>query len=303
MADLLVVGSVGLDSIETPSGRVDEALGGSATYFSLAASLFVRVSLVGVVGQDFPAHHQLLLSSRGVDTTGLQVLPGRTFRWAGRYDADLNTAHTLDTQLNVFADFHPELPLGYRDCKYVFLANIDPALQLEVLSQVQCARLRVLDTMNFWIERKRGLLLDALRSVDVIVMNDAEARQLSGESNLVAAAHRIRQWGPRAVVIKKGEHGAVMLGEDGYFVAPAYPLAHVKDPTGAGDSFAGGFMGYLGGCEDISCQALRQAVVHGSVVASFACEDFGVARLASLTPNEVTTRYREFGEFTSFSAR
>ncbi|MCL4466635.1 MAG: PfkB family carbohydrate kinase [Chloroflexi bacterium] len=300
MADLLVVGSIGLDNIETPSGQVAETLGGSAIYFSLAASLFGKVNLVGVVGEDFPEKHRALLAARGVNTEGLQVRPGRTFRWAGCYDDDLNTAHTLDTQLNVFAEFHPQLPEAYRDVPFVFLANIDPELQLEVLSQVRGARLRVLDTMNFWIERKRPQLLDAMRSVDVVLMNDGEVRQLAGTYNLISAARYVLTRGPRVLVIKKGEHGAVMFSEGGYFVAPAYPLAEVRDPTGAGDTFAGGFVGYLSQADEPDEAALRQAVVHGSVVASFTCQDFGVACLATLDRATVAQRYREFSEFTSF---
>lgn len=300
MADLLVVGSVALDTIDTPAGQAQEALGGSATYFALAASLFGQVNLVGVVGEDFAPEHCALLQRRGVDTRGLQMCPGRTFRWSGRYEGNMSTAHTLDTQLNVFAEFHPELPADYRKAAYVFLANIDPELQLEVLGQVRDARLRVLDTMNYWIERKRPQLVDALGSVDVALMNEAEVGQLSGTCNLIVAARQILQLGPRVLVVKKGEHGAVMFTEAGYFVAPAYPLEDVKDPTGAGDSFAGGFLGYLCGVGDITEPVMRRAVVHGNVVASFTCEDFGVARLANLVPAEVATRYREMRTFTNF---
>lgn len=298
MADLLVVGSVAFDTISTPAGQALEALGGSATYFSLAASLFGHVNLVGVVGEDFPDEHHDLLRRRGIDTRGLQVRPGRTFRWTGRYEGDMNTAHTLETQLNVFAEFHPELPDDYRDSAFVFLANIDPELQLEVLGQVREARLRVLDTMNYWIERRRPQLLDALGSVDVALMNEGEVRQLAGTHNLVAAANRVRKFGPRVLVVKKGEHGAVMFSDDGYFVAPAYPLEDVKDPTGAGDTFAGGFVGYLCEAGAITDETLRRAVVHGSVMASFTCEDFGVSRLAKVAPAEVAARYRAMRTFT-----
>jgi sugar/nucleoside kinase (ribokinase family) len=289
-----------LDDIETPFGRVREALGGSATYFSLAASHFCPVKLVAVVGADFPAQHVEVLGTRGIDLAGLQIVDGRTFRWAGRYDFDLNTAHTLDTQLNVFADFHPQLPAAYSDADHVFLANIDPELQVEVLRQVSGARLRVLDTMNYWIDGKRNELEDAVGSVDIVLMNEAEVRQFAGVSSLVSAAKRILARGPKALVVKKGEYGAVLFADGCYFVSPAYPLDEVKDPTGAGDSFAGGFIGYLSKTGDYSLDAIRRAVVFGSVVASFTVEDFSVGRLLNLTREEITHRYREFRGFTYF---
>ncbi len=300
MSDVLVVGSIGLDDIETPFGRVDGTLGGSSTYFSLAASLYSTVDLVAVVGEDFPPEHVELLRRKGVNTAGLQVSAGKTFRWAGRYDYDLNTAHTLDTQLNVFAEFHPRLPVAFRDCELVFLANIDPDLQMEVLKQLPNARLRVLDTMDFWIERKRPQLLDALGQVDIALMNEAEARQLAGTTSLITAARRIRAMGPEILVVKKGEYGAVLFADGEYFVAPAYPLEDVKDPTGAGDSFAGAFVGYLSSVGEVTPASLRRAVVLGSVVASYTVEDFGVGRLADLTCQEVNARYREFRRFTYF---
>ena len=300
MGSILVVGSVAFDSIRTPFGEVTEALGGSATYFSLVASLYNQVNLVGVVGEDFPREHVNLFQAKGVDTGGLQVAAGQTFRWAGRYEYDLNTAHTLDTQLNVFADFHPHLPDSFRESEYVFLANIDPELQVEVLTQVPQARLRVLDTMNFWIERKRAQLVDALGMVDIALMNEAEVRQLAGTHSLVTAARRILAMGPRALVVKKGEYGAVLFSDSTYFVAPAYPLEEVKDPTGAGDTFAGGFVGYLSTVGDATHAAMRRAVVHGSVVASFTVEDFGVGRLVSLKRDDVASRCRDLRRFTLF---
>lgn len=300
MSSILVVGSVAFDDVETPFGSVKDALGGSATYFSLSASQFAPVKLVAVVGEDFPREHVDTLAQRGVDLAGLQSAAGKTFRWAGRYDFDLNTAHTLDTQLNVFADFHPVLPPTYADCEYVFLANIDPELQIEVLRQVPNARLRVLDTMNFWIDGKRMQLMDAIGMVDVVLLNEAEARQLAGTNSLLAAARFILNRGPKALVIKKGEHGAVLCADGCYFVAPAYPLDQVMDPTGAGDSFAGGFVGYLCQAGDTSPAAIRRAVVYGSVIASFTVEDFGVARLLRLRPEEISKRYREFYDFTYF---
>ena len=300
MGEVLVVGSVALDDIETPFGRVKDALGGSATYFSLAARLYSKVNVVAVVGKDFPRCHVELLRAKGVNTEGLHVSDGSTFRWAGRYDYDLNTAQTLETQLNVFADFHPRLPESYARSEFVFLANIDPELQIEVLRQVPRAKLRVLDTMNFWIERKRPQLLEALSQVDVALMNEAEARQLAGTYSLVAAARFIRSQGPDTLVIKKGEYGAVLFADSGYFVAPAYPLEDVRDPTGAGDSFAGAFVGYLSSLDTVTPAAVRRAVVLGSVVASYAVEDFSVGRLAALTCEEVVERYREFRHFTHF---
>lgn len=299
---VLVVGSVALDAVETPFGRVEEALGGSATYFATAASLYAQVQLVGVVGHDFPRAHVDFLKRRGVDVLGLQVEEGQTFRWAGRYDYDLNVAHTLDTQLNVFATFHPQLPEGYEQAAYVLLANIDPDLQIEVLRQVRAPRLTALDTMNYWITNKRAALEEAISLVDVVLMNEAEARQFAGTQNLQRAARRILALGPRALVVKKGEYGAVLFANSSYFVAPAYPLELVKDPTGAGDSFAGGFIGYLAGVAETDEAHMRRALIHGSVVASFCVEDFSVGRLATLTKAEIGRRYQEFRHFTHFEA-
>lgn len=300
MGRVLVVGSVAFDDLETPFGQVRDALGGSASYFSLAASLYSEVNLVAVVGTDFPNEHIQLLRDKGVDVRGLQRAEGRTFRWAGRYGYDLNNAQTLDTQLNVFADFRPLLPADYRESEFVFLANIDPELQIDVLRQVPNARLRVLDTMNYWIAGKRDKLVEALGMVDVALLNEAEARQLADTHSLITAARRIREMGPSTLVVKKGEYGAVVFSPHGYFVAPAYPLEDVRDPTGAGDSFAGGFVGYLASAREVTPAAIRRAVVLGSVVASFTVEDFGVRRLARLDCSEVTSRYREFRRFTFF---
>ncbi len=297
---ILVVGSVALDSVETPFGAVDESLGGSATYFSIAASLYTRVKLVAVVGSDFPSRHIETLEQAGVDLTGLQILDGRTFRWAGRYDFDLNTAHTIDTQLNVFATFHPILPEAHKGSPFLFLANIDPDLQFEVLQQVKGARLKVMDTMNFWIEGKREALTRTLSAVDVVLMNEAEVRQYAGTFSLIAGARKILELGPRAVVVKKGEYGCVMFADNEYFVAPAYPLEQVKDPTGAGDSFAGGFIGYLARTEDTSLAAIKKAIVHGSVVASYAVEEFSVDRLRTISNQDIEERYRQFQAFTFF---
>jgi len=302
---ILVVGSVALDSVQTPFGQVDDALGGSATYFSVAASLYAPVKVVGVVGTDFAPEHIAFLRSRNVDLTGLQTVEGKTFRWAGRYDYDLNTAHTLYTKLNVFANFRPQLPPEYRRTPLVFLANIDPELQLDVLGQMERPKLIALDTMNYWINHKKDALTEVLRKVDVVLINEAEARQYAGMSNLLRAAVHILRLGPQAIVVKKGEYGATMYtnGEpptNSFFFAPAYPLAQVKDPTGAGDTFAGGFLGYLAKTGDLSPQAFRRAIVHGSVIASYTVEDFSMDRLRTLTWPEVRGRYDEFKLFTHF---
>jgi sugar/nucleoside kinase (ribokinase family) len=297
---LLAVGSIALDSVETPFGRREEVLGGSATYFSTAASFFGPVRLVATVGEDFPEEHVAFLASRGVDLAGLERRPGRTFRWKGRYELDLNAAHTLETQLNVFADFRPSLPAGYRDSELVFLGNIDPDLQRQVLDQVRAPRFVAMDTMNFWIASKRESLLKTLKRVDLLFVNDAEARQLAGEHNVVKAARRILTCGPRAVAVKRGEYGALLFTADHVFAASAYPLASLVDPTGAGDSFAGGFMGYLARAGGEEHAALRKAIVLGSVLASFAVEQFSLERLKTLTQDEICVRYAAFRQLTHF---
>src|SRR5512137_83965 len=297
---LLAVGSVALDSVETPFGRRDDVLGGSATYFSTCASFFGPVRLVAVVGEDFPEAHLDFLRGRGVDLSGLARAPGRTFRWKGRYEFDLNQAHTLDTQLNVFADFRPELPEAYRDSTHVFLGNIDPELQLRVLDQVRAPRIVAADTMNFWIASKREALIEVLRRVDLLFVNDAEARQLAGEHNIVRAARAILAMGPRALVVKRGEYGALFFSGNEVFAATAYPLAELFDPTGAGDSFAGGFMGYLYRCGVLDAAAMRRAIVVGSVLASFAVERFSLDRLRDLGPDEIRARYDEFRRLAHF---
>ncbi len=297
---LLVVGSVALDSVETPFGRREDALGGSATYFSTCASFFGPVRLVAVVGEDFPDEHSRFLASRGVDLAGLTRLPGRTFRWKGRYEFDLNQARTLDTQLNVFAGFRPELPPAWRDSRYLFLGNIDPDLQRRVLDQVREPHFVACDTMNYWIETKRASLLETLRRVDMLFVNDAEARELAGEANVVKAARAILGLGPRAVVVKRGEHGALFFSGGEVFAASAYPLAAVFDPTGAGDSFAGGFMGYLARSGGQDHAGMRRAIVLGGVLASFAVERFSLDRLRTLTHDEIRARYGEFRQLTRF---
>ncbi len=297
---LLVVGSVALDSVETPFGRREEVLGGSATYFSAAASFFGPVRLVATIGEDFPDEHVRFLAARRVDVSGLERRPGRTFRWKGRYEFDLNAAHTLETQLNVFADFQPRLPPAFLDSEYVFLGNIDPDLQREVLDQVRAPRFVACDTMNFWISSKRESLLKTLRRVDLLFVNDAEARQLAEEHNMVQAARRILGFGPRALVVKRGEYGALFFTGEHVFATSAYPLEVLFDPTGAGDSFAGGFMGYLARVGREDAAAMRRAIVIGSVLASFTVERFSLERLRTLTRDEIHARYAEFRRLTHF---
>jgi sugar/nucleoside kinase (ribokinase family) len=297
---ILAVGSVALDNVETPFGRVTGALGGSAVHFASAASVFAPVQVVGVVGSDYPMDRLDFLRARGVDLSGIEVAEGESFLWSGRYTHDLATAHTLETRLGVFADFHPRIPEAFRTPELVFLGNIDPRLQLEVLDQVEGARVVACDTMNYWIEGSRAALLDVLARVDVLLVNEAEIRQLAGEPNLLRASRWIREQGPRLVVVKKGEHGAVLFGEDELFFVPGYPLEDVFDPTGAGDAFAGGFLGYLAGNGDLTPRTLRNALVHGSVLGSFAVEDFSVGRLARGTRTEIAERVRAFRAMTHF---
>jgi sugar/nucleoside kinase (ribokinase family) len=299
VTSILLVGSIGLDTLETPFGRVEDVLGGSASYFALAASLYAPVRMVAVVGDDFPALHVNLLESHGVDLTGLQRVPGRTFRWSGRYRYDMNSRDTLDTQLNVFADFSPEIPEAHRESEIVFLANIHPQLQLQVLEQVREPRLVALDSMNLWIDIARDALDEVIKRVDVVTMNDEEARQYADTYNLIAAAQNILARGPKTVIIKKGEHGCLVAGQHGVFAIPGYPLDDVQDPTGAGDAFAGGVIGYLASRNDYSWRTLKSALVHGSVVGSFTVQSFGVDRLAALTRPEVEERYALFRELTT----
>ncbi|HVD04525.1 MAG TPA: PfkB family carbohydrate kinase [Gemmatimonadaceae bacterium] len=301
-ANLLVVGSVALDSVETPFGRADNVLGGSGTFFSAAASLLAPVQLVGVVGKDYPMDQLEALAKRGVDLAGLERADGFSFRWRGRYRHDLNSAETLETHLGVFSHFSPKIPAQFRSAPFVFLANIDPRLQLDVLRQVDKPKLVACDTMNFWIESRRSDLAELLNHVDLITLNDGEARQLTDEFNLVRAARWILARGPRHVIIKKGEHGAFMFTRDSIFFAPAYPLESVFDPTGAGDAFAGGFMGYLARSGDLSEASLRRAMIYGSALGSFAVEKFSVQRLLELTPADVRARVAEFQRLVAFEA-
>jgi len=298
---LLVVGSVAFDAIETPFGRVERTVGGAATYFSLAASFFTRVNLVGVVGEDFTAEHESVFDGRSVDLAGLERAHGKTFFWSGRYHDNLNDRTTLATDLNVFAEFRPKLPESFRKSQYIFLANIDPTLQRSVLDQVTGApKLVALDTMNYWIEGTPEELRKTLKQVQVLMINDSETRQLSDEHNLLRAARAIFKMGPPTLVIKRGEHGAMMVHGDSVFSVPAYPLDEIHDPTGAGDSFAGGFMGYLAGAGRINANSLRLAMVYGSVLGSFAVEKFGLERLLKLKRREITDRVRHFHKLTTF---
>ena len=298
---LLVVGSVAFDAVETPFGKRERMQGGSATHFSIAASFFTDVRLVGVVGGDFGDEELKIFNEHGVNTDDLERVPdGKTFFWRGRYDYDLNTAHTLDTQLNVFADFEPKLSEESRKSRLVFLGNIQPDLQRGVREQVDGAELVALDTMNLWIDIARESLVLAIQRVDVLIVNDAEARQLADEPNIIRAARKILSWGPRALIVKRGEYGAALFTKETYFAIPAYPLESVFDPTGAGDTFAGGFMGYLASQEKIDDGVMRRAMIYGSVMASFNVEEFGTDRVARLTHEEINERFRVFKRMTHF---
>ncbi len=300
---LLVVGSVALDSVETPFGMKEDVLGGSATYFSTSASFFINpVQVVAVVGEDFPQGHLDFLKGRGIDLGGLTREPGRTFRWKGRYTHQLDEAHTLDTQLNVFERFAPTLPDAYRSARAVFLGNIHPALQLSVLDQVKGPELVAMDTMNFWIQGFLPELKRTLARVDLLFVNDGEARQLAGEPNIVKAARAIMAMGPRRLVIKRGEYGALLFDGDHIFACPAFPLSEVLDPTGAGDTFAGGFMGSITRASVVDQAALRRTMVTGSVMASFTVERFSLERLREVTPGEIRARYEAFQRLTHFDA-
>jgi sugar/nucleoside kinase (ribokinase family) len=297
---VLVVGSVALDSVETPFGKADNVIGGSGTFFSASASHLAPVQLVGVVGDDYPLAQLEALKKRGVDMAGLEQAKGESFRWRGRYRHDLNSAETLETRLGVFSHFSPKIPAQFKNAPFVFLANIDPRLQLDVLKQVQRPKLVACDTMNFWIESRRPDIVELIKHVDLITLNDGEARQLTDCANLVKAARWIMERGPTMVIIKKGEHGAFLFKGRSIFFAPAYPLEEVFDPTGAGDSFAGGFMGYLARTGDLGDANLRRAVVYGSAMGSFAVEKFSVQRLLEITPADIAARVAEFRQLVAF---
>lgn len=298
---LLVVGSVAFDAVETPFGKCEKMLGGSASHFSISASYFTDVRIVGVVGGDFGDDDATVFATHAIDTTDLEKIPdGKTFRWFGRYEYDLNIAHTLDTQLNVFADFKPKLSERSKQSRLVFLGNIQPDLQREVREQVPNAELVALDTMNLWIENTRESLLRTIKGVDVVIINDAEARQLTEIPSLIKAARTILSWGPKALIVKRGEYGAALFTSNSYFAIPAYPLESVFDPTGAGDTFAGGFMGYLASQDKLDEAAMRRAMIFGSVMASFNVEEFGTARVRRLTHAEINERFSAFKRMTHF---
>lgn len=297
---IVVVGSVGLDTITTPGGVRHECMGGSAAHFSLSASFYSKVHLVAVVGTDFPGEFTEVLRRRSVDVAGLQVRPGKTFRWAGYYTVDFHRAHTLDTQLNVFQDFAPELPGDSRGAPFVFLANIDPDLQMKVLDQVESPRLVVADTMNFWIETKRQRVLDVLKRIDLLIINDGEARDLCETHDMIDAGRKLLGMGPKMAIIKKGEHGAALFKGDKIFVAPAFPYARMVDPTGAGDSFAGGVVGHLARTGDLSDDNIRRAVIYGSIMGSFNIEDFSVGRISRLESEHIEERFNIFRDLVRF---
>jgi len=297
---VLVVGTVAFDSIETPVGSVERVLGGSASYFALGASYFAPVRIVGVIGQDFPQDYLDLFTQRGVDIQGIKQERGDTFHWRGRYHEDINLRDTIELHLNVLAGFEPQLPDSYRDAEYVFLGNIDPVMQMEVLNQIRRMKLVVCDTMDHWIRESAADLRKVLQRIEMLVLNDSEARLLSGYNNIVQAARAILRMGPKMVLIKRGEYGVLQFSDSTVFATPAYPLEEVFDPTGAGDSFAGGFMGQLARSGDLSQGGLRRAIVYGSVVASFTVEDFGVKRLTDLSLPRIEERYQRFVQLTDF---
>ncbi len=299
MPNLLIAGTLNLDDVETPFGKVQGIMGGSASFASYAASFFAKPGVVSVIGRDYPKEYLALLEQRGIDLSGVEVRE-KSFRWAGSYEYDMNEAKTLRTELNCLTEFDPKLPKQYRDATYVFLANIDPELQLKVVQQVRKPKLIVMDTMNFWIEHKKDALLEAIKRIDVLVLNDGEARQLFGTPNLVKAAQAALKLGPKAVIIKKGEHGALLFTDGTHFSAGAYPLETIKDPTGCGDAFAGGFIGWLAKTDDISERNMRKAIIYGSAIASFNAEDFSLNRLKQITEKDIEKRFGEFKEMGEF---
>jgi sugar/nucleoside kinase (ribokinase family) len=299
---VLIVGSVALDYLETPFGKMEHALGGSATFCSVAASYLTEdLRCVGIVGSDFPDEHIRFLESRGIDLLGLvRETEGKTFSWGGRYHDDMNTRDTLYTELGVFEHFHPVIPEAWKTSEYVLLGNIHPSLQMEVLEQIEQPRLVVCDTMNLWINISKKELKAVLKKVDVLILNDEEARMLADERNLVVAGEKLLRMGPKVVVIKKGEHGAVLMSKDSYFSAPAYPLHAIKDPTGAGDTFAGGFIGWLSRTNDVSVANMRKAVIYGSALASFCVEEFSIDGIRALTAEQLADRFATFRSISSF---
>ncbi len=297
---VLVVGSVALDSIETPFGKAENVLGGSATYFSVSASFFAPVNLVAVVGKDFPKKDILFLKRHDVNTSGLEIAGGKTFRWKGKYDYDFNSASTIYTHLNVFEHFSPKIPESYKKSEFLFLANIDPDLQLAVMKQVKKPKLTACDTMNYWIANKKRSVIEVAKGVDIFLLNEAEARQLSGESNLLKAGKSILRLGPKRVVIKKGEHGVLMLSREHIFSTPAYLLETINDPTGAGDTFAGGFIGYLAKKGRVTDSEIKKGIIYGAITASYTVEDFSLRKLGSITNKDIERRYRDYERLTRY---
>jgi len=300
MTKLICVGSVGLDDVKTPFGNVTNALGGSAVYFSVGASFFSPVGMVSVAGRDFPKEHMNFLKSRGIDLSGFHINSGKTFRWAGAYEHDMNEAKTIKTELNAFEGFRPELPESYKNADYVFLCNIGPALQKLVLEQVKKPKFIAMDSMNFWIDRSREELIDVIKRADLLLLNESEVRQLFNTSNLVKAAKESLRLGPEYVLIKRGEHGATLFSNSSIFSLPGYPLENVLDPTGAGDSFAGGVMGWLAKTGDLSYQNIKKAVIYGSSIASFNAEGFSLEKLKAISLNDIEGRYKEFKTLIEF---
>lgn len=297
---ILVVGTVALDTIETPFGKVKNALGGSAAYFAVAASFFTRVKLIAVVGKDFPQGFISFLQSKDIDTKGLEIKKGKTFRWSGRYTFDLNNPQTLKTELNLLARFNPNISSSYQNEQFIFLANIDPHIQLKVLNQLKSCKLVVCDTMNYWIEHKRELLKKVINKSDILILNDSEARQFSGQANLIKAATWLMALGPRLVIVKRGEYGCSLFSRTFSFYVPAYLLEDVLDPTGAGDTFAGGFLGYLSTCQKITESSFKKAIAYGTIMASFAVEDFSLNRLKRLDRKHIEVRFKKFQQLTRF---
>ncbi|MDD5382577.1 MAG: PfkB family carbohydrate kinase [Candidatus Margulisbacteria bacterium] len=299
---VLVFGTIGLDTIETPFGKKQDILGGSAIHAAVASSFYAATAIVGVAGSDFPQAHLDFLKSRQIDVSGIQILPGETFRWSGYYEFDMNQAHTRDTRLNVYSLFDPKVPAKHKSAEYVFLANLDPELQLKILDQMEKPKLVAMDTMDYWINNKREALHQVIKKVDFVLMNDGEARQFMETPNIPIAAARLLKLGAKAVIIKKGEHGALLFTNDSHFSAPSYPQDLLRDPTGAGDSFAGGFMGFLAKTGDLSEKNIRRAIIVGSVMASFNVEDFSLDRMKRLKLKEVIGRFDEFRRFSEFEA-
>ena len=297
---ILVVGTVALDTVQTPFAKVKNILGGSATYFAVSASFFNKVKLFSIAGKDFPRKFINFLQSRDIDIKGLLIKKGKTFRWSGRYTYDLNSAETIKTDLNLLSHFNPHLPLDYQNEKFVFLANIDPHIQLKVLKQLKAPKLVAADTMNYWIEHEKAALKRVIKRSDILILNDSEAREFSQQANLIKAAKFLLALGPRLIIIKRGEFGCLLFSRTSLFYVPAYLLENVLDPTGAGDTFAGGFLGYLAGCQKVTETVFRKAVVFGTIMASYVVEDFSLNRLISLSKNDIEARFKDFQRMTRF---